>query len=216
MGQRFQIIIKMPDYYINENNPNNKESAFIVYHSSWLYGYTAIIKADELIKGIDKLIKNEKKKNKKYGFKGINCQELANNAIKYISYKDILKPIRITPYFTDRTGLIKSVYYENKKELIKDLKTFDNNNGILFINISKMYNLSYCFYNPKLEIKGYDDKIYDFNEASENNKDKCLNCNEYIQDYYKGKDLIFVIGKYLKSIKLNDKYPLIKDLNLLF
>ena len=48
------------------------------------------------------------------------------------------------------------------------------------------------------------------------NKDKCINWNEYIQDYYKGKDLIFVIGKYLKSIKLNDKYPLIKDLNLLF
>jgi hypothetical protein len=50
MGQRHQIIVVYPKMYLNEGNPNNKDQRAQVIHHQWLYGRSAILALDRVLR----------------------------------------------------------------------------------------------------------------------------------------------------------------------
>lgn len=50
MGQRHQIIVIYPKMFLNEGNPNNKEQRAEVIHHQWLYGHSALMALDRVLR----------------------------------------------------------------------------------------------------------------------------------------------------------------------
>lgn len=142
MGQRSQIIVKLPKYYINEDNPNNREEEFLIYHNQWLYGYGFIKHLVEIMQ-----LFNQYKKyyiNSELKQFTPNYREFITNAINCANYKDV-KNIRKTHLY----GLEEDTRNDNNfiantcnnwNELFNRL---DNNNGFIFIDINNKGVISY-------------------------------------------------------------------------
>ena len=194
MGQRFQIIIKTPEEYWNEDNPNNTKGNLYVYHCQWMWGYFAIWRMGNLMKAIKEL--TDKKYRKKFWKDVINYKrEVLDPALKWVCHKDL-----------KRQNEIHSLYEEGFK--FKDTETWfdlfdslDNNNGIFFLEIDKNNKLKYFFFNPQTEI----------NEGS--NQGKILDWKTYLKDYEEENKEEWMKDKEFKdSVKIFRKTPLFKDL----
>lgn len=136
MGQRAQIIVQIPKYYLNPNNPNNREMIYIIYHNQWLYGYSFLNHLKDIMKTFNLIVKDYKEgalKNFTPDYK-----ELIDKAIKYSNYKNPLQFQNTHFYYSDDD------YNKGDNEYIgrlKDWKTLfnhlDNNNGFIFLKINE-------------------------------------------------------------------------------
>ena len=192
MGQRFQIIIKTPKEYWNNNNPNNQEGGLYIFHCQGMWGYFSIWRMGQLIKGIKKLIKHEKyiKKKTSSNFP-IDYKELIGKTIKWVCYKDLLRQNNIYPYYNEN-----SFKFKNNETWFDLFNSLDNNNGIFFLEIKENGSLNYFFINPeKSEGKilntplNYKDYLEDYIDENKPfwNKDKGL--KESIKEFKKTKFL---------------------------
>ena len=202
MGQRFQIIVKTPaEKYSVEDNPNDKLGSVYIYHCQWLWGNFAIWRGGNIIKGIKELLKEQRKHNKKNGFTGINYQDIIGKTIKWVCYKDLHSQNNIDAYFEKG----ESYLFEKNEDWLELINTFDNNNGVLLIEITEEDKIKYAFINP-----------YD-NEGS--NYENLLDYKTYLKDYKnekerksfeKDKEYQGSITQFESSILLNE-FPTIKD-----
>jgi len=162
MGQRFQVVLKVPAVtYKQADNPNNKPAETLVYHCQWLYGFTAIEKCFDILKHIKSNIIHQEKE----GFV-ITYREMVHNIMTSVGYGNPTDIRSLTPYWQNKTGIVEAKA-KDYPDLFKD---FDNNDGIFFVNISETNELSYCFYRPNQVDGGGDEKI--------------LNAQEYLLNYY--------------------------------
>lgn len=171
MGQRFQIIIKTPEEYWNEENPNNEKGKIHLIHFQWLWGYYAIWRLGDFIKGIQILIEEEKQKHTRWGMKNapIDYKEVIIDSLNWVCHKNLTSQNR---YIYERETTEKEeIEEENKEENWNSYieHNCDNDNGILFLEIDKYNKIKYCFYNPE------------GNEGTRYNK--CLSAEEYLEDY---------------------------------
>lgn len=141
MGQRSQVIIKVPAVFYNENNPNNHTEYIIVYHNQWFYG--------ELFPWF---IREFHKQLNKY----LNYREKEQFLIKYpIDWEELIMKIMMTINYQNITAHTRfSVYYQ-KEEYAKLLKKhgcyniqsflnlFDNDNGFIYLEPDENGNLQY-------------------------------------------------------------------------
>ena len=156
MGQRFQVVLKVPAVvYKQADNPNNKPAETLAYHCQWLYGFTAIEKCFDIIQHI----KDGLNRQIKDGWV-ITYRDMILNIMKSVGYKNPTDVRSLTPYWQNGTGIIEGIS-KDYPDLFKD---FDNNDGIFFINISKTNELSYCFYRPNQVDGGGDERILDSQE----------------------------------------------------
>ena len=206
MGQRFQIIIKTPKEYCNENNPNNKEGGIYIFHCQWLYGYYSIWRMGNLIKGIKALIKKDQEFNKKHGFNLIHYCDLINKAIKWVCFKDINNQANIYSYYSgnNQLGYHDDINYkfEHSKTWLELINKFDNNNGVLFIEIMKDHKFKYAFINP-LD-----------NEGS--NYNQLLDYKTYLKDYESEKEDFSNDPEYKASVKEFEKCILLLKIQILY
>ena len=194
MGQRFQIVIKTPEEYWNENNCNNIDGRILVYHCQWLYGYFAVRRMGNLIKGIKSLLAQEiKHKKEAHTTYPITYDEIINKAINWISHNELHNQIKIHPYFDEGFKFDK-----NAAAWKEELNTWDNNNGIFFLEIDKNNNIKYCFYNPAE------------NESEEIRQEKIIDWKEYLKDYRDENFKTFL--DYNNSVKELEQTNLLKSL----
>ena len=162
MGQRFQVVIKVPAViYPQETNPNNKPSETLAYHCQWLYGHTAIEKCFDIIQHIKNGLANQKERDYV-----ISYRKMILNIMISVGYKDPTDIRALNTYWQNNSGVIEGEY-KDYPDLFKD---FDNNDGVFFIDIAKDNTLSYCFYRPSQVDGGGSEKI--------------LNAQEYLLNYY--------------------------------
>ena len=202
MGQRFQIIVKTPaEKYSVGDNPNDKLGSVYIYHCQWMWGNYAVWRNGNLIKGIKELLKETRKNNKKHDFTGIDYQGIIDQTIKWVCYKDLHSQNRISPYDGNESYL-----FEKNETWLELINTFDNNNGVLLIEITEDDKINYAFINP-----------YD-NEGS--NYEKLLDYKTYLKDYEDDKQVKKHFEKdkeYKECVKqfegstLLTKFPTIND-----
>ena len=196
MGQRFQIIIRTPEEYWNEDNVNNVKERTFVYHSQFCWGYFAVWRMGELIYAIKKLIKLHPSESYP-----IKYSDLIPKAINWVNYNHIENMQNINPYF-DKAELNKEELKEFEEAPKKFLNTLDNNNGQFILIINNKMKLSYCFYNP----------IDSYTECKAENKDKVLDYKEYLIDYKNDHSDISKTKYYKKAVKQFEKIRTLKDL----
>lgn len=201
MGQRFQIVIKVPEKYWNENNCNNHSGKLLAYHCQWMWGNFSIWRMGNLVKGINELVEQEKEsKRERKGAWGtdspIDYEEIINKTIKWVCHKDLKSQNSIYSYFgKDNEGFKFDEKHPDWKTLFN---SFDNNNGIFFLEISKTGKLKYCFYNPSE------------NEGS--NYEKILDWKTYLKDYAGEKQEVWDEDTdYQSSVKVFENTPVIKS-----
>jgi len=127
MGQRIQIVFKVPETYYYESNPNNNPEGLLVYHNQWLYGKSFVKYASRLIHALEYLITEEDGAR-------INWERIVAQAVNYADYSDITNMTESFPL----SGSVRPREYFNN--LLKEsgsalgfLEKFDNNNGYIFI-----------------------------------------------------------------------------------
>jgi hypothetical protein len=135
MGQRFQILISVPEEYYNANNPNNRPRHTQVWHNQWLYGYSAVRYAWELISGLREARKV---------FDYCSWADIVERAINRANHKDFDYFTNTHPYFDTQEQLDKD---RGKKKLMEYINEMDNNNGYLFVHISDDGTITYRLYN---------------------------------------------------------------------
>ena len=145
MGQRFQIIIRTPRKYWNEKNGNNKEGGIYIYHCQWLWGHFSIWRLGMLIKAIKERVKYVRKTGKSFPI--TYKDEILEPSIKWICYKDLNSQNNMYPYFSEDTD--KNYKFEKNKDFKKLFNSLDNNNGILYIEITSDDKIKYFFFNPE-------------------------------------------------------------------
>jgi hypothetical protein len=210
MGRRFQLIIKTPAEYWNANNPNNREGRLFVYHYQWLWGAFAVWRMGNLITGLKLKIAHQKERRENFP---LTYTDIIQESLDWVNHKNLMSQNHCRGYFNDNQSEITS-------ELLKDswikgltfkefLDKLDNNNGVLFIEITKMNKIRYAFYNPTN------------NEGSQHNK--LLSYSEYLKDYSKDeKDFRAVnsmpyskeLDESIKEFKLAavlKKFPILKE-----
>lgn len=191
MGQRFQIIIITPEEYWNADNCNNRKGRILVYHAQWLWGYYAIWRLGQLVKGIKE--KMEREKDSPYP---INYEETIDSVMKWVCYKNLHSQNRIEPYFENAEYKFKIVK-DNWNCLIKELS---NNNGIFLLKIDKNGSMNYAFYNPA------------GNESHKSRQRVFLDWKNYLKDYNTEKERNFfeVDAEYKESIKMLEGLSLMR------
>ena len=164
MGQRSQLIVKLPAKYLNENNPNNKPMRLKVYHNQWLYGSHFIQYLARLLKAIQHYGRQETNFER-------DAEDILDKAIKYCNSADI-------DYLTN-TNLYDSKIdnYNNdfakSKDVLDWLNSLNNDNGYMFIDMTNNH-LKYCIVN-----------------GSEDNEEiKIRTAREYINLFYKDEEII--------------------------
>jgi len=132
MGQRSQIIVSLPKYFINENNHNNRGKEWLVFHNQWLYGYGFIKHLVEILE-IFSLIRDNTKESSLGRFT-LDYKGMLDKAILCANYKDPTNIRRTEKYFDAKEE------NDNKKIIsigswAKLFKELDNNNGFIFLRI---------------------------------------------------------------------------------
>ena len=170
MGQRTQLIVKLPEVYYNENNSNNRPESIKVYHNQWLYGINFIKYLARLIKAIEVLRKGDFDLNR--------CEERVDDAIKHCNYADLDYMTETRKY--NEEGYNYNLDLNESKTILDFLDKYDNNNGYMYVSIGKD-GIKYCILNgtedadtievktPKEYINLFytDDKIKDETELLE-------------------------------------------------
>jgi len=172
MGQRIQIIFRIPEIYYNENNPNNEKEKILVFHNQWLYGINFLKYADRLIYALKDKIKHEKS----LPFKTINYNDIIQKSIMYANNRD-LSYITNTNIYMDYKSLYNNSdnkYLKESKNIDAFLDIWDNNNGFLYIKIDKKGKISYDI------ITGFEDSEIR----------KRVNPKEYLNLFYEDSDMI--------------------------
>ena len=144
MGQRIQIIFKIPEIYYNDNNPNNEPERILVYHNQWLFGANFLKYMSRLIKAI----KHNFEYYKEYGYT-YDYNDIINNAIKYSNNADIDYLTNTHSYEGDGFDWNKDL--KDSESILKFLNILDNNNGYMYIEITKDNKILYDILN------GYED-----------------------------------------------------------
>lgn len=131
VGQRIQIILKVPELFWNKDNPNNKPEQVIVYHNQWLYGMNFLKYQVRLIKALRFLIKQST--SSRYP---TDYNDVVQKAINYANNSDLEYMTNGNPCFDDGKE-------NNNKDLLETetvlefLENFENNNGYMFIEIKE-------------------------------------------------------------------------------
>lgn len=131
MGQRSQIIVKLPKIYYNENHPNNRPERLMAFHNQWLYGTSTIDYANKLVRFIDEIKKKEVRNALQ--FTARSC----NEAINFTNYAE--PPHAYRTYVYDDEFYQKEEYLNEilvEKGVIGFLDWFDNNNGYIYVDAS--------------------------------------------------------------------------------
>lgn len=155
MGQRHQYLILYPEMYLNDGNPNNRGPVANIIHHQWLYGKSAIITLERVLK----FITNNITDNMDYNF-GTNPNGYQQGEGTYA----LATTISVDPesgYFyrahiyKSDTGKLENYQYN---EITPDL--FDNNDGITIIGFEKgIKKPFYAFVTPNhLEGEFYKDE----------------------------------------------------------
>lgn len=134
MGQRSQIILILPEVYYNENNPNNREyKRVVVLHNQWLYGCSFLKYIEKLLIAIKHTVKTEKQHGYTLAF---DLREI-DAIIGYANYSELGYTTHSHYYFGSREGEKEKEDLKRSKNAFEFIKAFDNNNGYIFINVSK-------------------------------------------------------------------------------
>lgn len=169
MGQRFQVMISTPAAYLNKKNPNNRGREYHIFHSQWLFGASAVIFCDELIRKLQELIEFEMERmedvqkhtsisSDRTGHASLNIGRRLYDAIRATCYHFFPDNPDFDPSgdFNEFSRNIMSRYNETLEEsgIIEGLRRQDNNDGQFILYIDDNFNLSYCFWNPGKRISG--------------------------------------------------------------
>lgn len=152
MGQRIQIIFKVPEYYLNEDNPNNRGEQVLVFHNQWLFGGNFLKYTQRIIETLEKKMKMHDQESKYQ----INYKKLVTDTIDYCNIADLSYPTRSQPLFSSRYGSSDREENNNKQllkatDVLDFLEFYDNNNGYIFIHIKEDHTVEYDILN------GYED-----------------------------------------------------------
>lgn len=141
MGQRFQSVFILPAIYMNEDNPNNRESKVIVYHCQWLYGITAIDLNLKIMNRIKRAIRTRKQggyyDSSKQGFINHHLEETIKNAVTFCSLENLHNERNLSV----SNEFILTDIDQFSKELLRE----DNNNGFFICKINKDLTMEYSF-----------------------------------------------------------------------
>jgi len=148
MGQRIQIIVKIPAEFWNEDNPNNKPERILVFHNQWLYGMNFLRYAQRLIRAISFLIAKENKMDKYKGYP-IEHEKIVNRAILHANNADLT--YMTNSFLYDENNNSYNKVLQQSKNVLEFLKYWNNNNGYLYIEIKKNNEICYDILN------GYED-----------------------------------------------------------
>ena len=198
MGQRSQIIVKLPAYDIYDNNPNNRAEEYLIFHNQWLYGFGFVNHLRDIIEYFNKL----KKHNNKglLGEYSTDYKELIQTAIKCANYKDVTNIRRTNNLFEEEENV--NNWIARCGSWKKVFSSLDNNNGFIFIEISETGVLSF--------------EILNGLEDGETIEHKTI--NEYVRLFYNTeqlqgseKDIKKIEQEIQKYNKLNYKYLMIPE-----
>jgi len=140
MGQRFQTVFILPSVYMNEGNLNNRNKKVLVYHNQWLYGYSALIINMNILKRLQRYIKNIK--NLDYGDKRTFINHYLEDTIK----SDVVLYSTLKEFPSKREfHLSKEFEFKDFKQLGQELSKQDNNNGFFICEITENLKLKYAF-----------------------------------------------------------------------
>lgn len=176
MGQRTQVIVKMPSLY-DVDNPNHKETHLIAYHNQWLYGINFLKWSARFVLAIEHF-----RENSEFTFK----QEDLDNAINHANYADLNYITNTHRYRNDKRDYLEDnkLFYDSLNE-IDFLNKFDNNNGFLYVDLT---------------VKPLRLVIYSGVEDTRTVIRKCKQPDEYLRRFYspdelnKNKDLELLGG----------------------
>ena len=197
MGQRFQIIISTPEYYVNQNNPNNKGREWFIYHSQWLYGSTAINFTAKLIWALQE----KEKADDRTIIKAHNWERDLEDCLDYARLALFPYIIRLNSYSNcDLKSVCENNFLARHKNWLDILKKLDNNNGFLFIYITNANEVKYCFVNLS---------------ETENNVfiDKSISARDYISGYYSNEKLRELKSDSKSALEFLDEVEIL-ELNL--
>lgn len=155
MGQRSQIIVKTPKYYINKNNPNNRnEPSFNIYHNQWLYGFGFIQHLKDIIEQYEKY-KKWYKQSELNQFEP-DYIDFIEKAVLTANYKDITNIRKSHSIF--RMGTEDGDIFDKAKNWESIFDRLDNNNGFIFLNINKKGDISFDITSGLEDTESYERK----------------------------------------------------------
>lgn len=137
MGQRIQIIVKLPKYFINDGNPNNREEEYLVYHNQWLYGFFLLDHIRDIINNF-KLIKEDWETGELNRFVP-DYKEFLKKATLSANYKNPIRHRNTVPLFEKNSNDFIAI--RGSWDVV--LESLDNNNGFIFLVIDRNGNISY-------------------------------------------------------------------------
>jgi len=130
MGQRIQLIVRVPAVYWNPDNPNNKPERVLVFHNQWLYGMGFVEHLEKIISGIEILLNEDH--DTRYP---IEYSDIVEKAIKHANCFNIRCMTNTHSYATstDNEDYTQEIQIKGVMEFLKFL---DNNNGYMYIEIN--------------------------------------------------------------------------------
>ena len=198
MGQRSQLIVRIPELFYREGNPNNQGERVQVYHNQWLYGRGFICYLKRLMEATK--ILTEQRKDMNMG--GIDYKEIVDKAILHANNADILSMTNTSDYYgkEKRHNYNLDLSSKSVKEFIEE---WDNNNGFMYLAIADNGSLSFFILNgmeDEDEIKNKTSKEY-LNQFYEDEKVTDKNVWDSIEYLNKCKQVdVFDDLKKLKKI----------------
>lgn len=145
MGQRSQIIVKLPRYYINDGNPNNREEEYLIFHNQWLYGFGFLKHLSEIM-DIFTTIKEDWKNSDLNRFTP-DYRDMIENAIKCANYKDPTNIRRTHLYGVSEGEINDNKFIAKRGSWEAVFSHLDNNNGFIFLKIDDDGSISYDILN---------------------------------------------------------------------
>lgn len=169
MGQRSQIIVRIPELYLNKNNPNNSKPKYLIFHNQWLYGFGFLEHLADILENYELIKDDTKEIYAKHKFNWLDYKEIIQKSITCANYKN---PINIR-----NSHLIQEIN-EEVAEWDTVFNSLDNNNGYIFLNIKDNGTIQYDILNgledadeiKRQDIMSYLRLFYDDEKIKEANK----------------------------------------------
>lgn len=130
MGQRHQIYLRLPAYFYNEGNVNNKPERTIGLHHQWLFGRTALLLLNQFLLYAEMATANDR---------GFGCEDRP----PFWQNNNAAATLAAAYSFHAGTGYSHGVCSDMEQESLNPLKG-DNNNGITVIDLCGE-KPRYCF-----------------------------------------------------------------------
>lgn len=138
MGQRSQIIIRIPEKYLNKNNPNNSKPEYLIFHNQWLYGFGFLEHLADILENYELIKDDTRKLHAKHEFNWLDYKEIIQKSITCANYKN---PLNI------RNSHLIDELKEEPTNWDDVFKSLDNNNGFIFLNIKDNGTIQYDILN---------------------------------------------------------------------